>query len=78
MLHRCLQELCDVICQFSMDRIVEPSKLGDSAHELDQTNHHKRLQLGAIVGQIREDIVANVDALRYSKGIPMCRDEFGQ
>ena len=77
-IHGCLQKLLDIVGQFSMNRVVKPAKFGNAADKLDQTGHDKILQLRSVVGKIREDVVANVNALRYREGVPVCRDEFGE
>jgi hypothetical protein len=77
-IHRRLQKLGNILRELAMRGVIEPSQLGDTANELDERERDKVLQRRSVVGQIAQDVIANVDALGYGKVVPMRGDEFGE
>ncbi len=78
MLHRGLEKFRNVLGQFSMRGVVEPSQFRDATDQLDETQRDKVLQRGSVVCQIPQDVVSNIDPLGDGEVIPMGGNELGE
>jgi hypothetical protein len=61
-----------------MHGIIKPSQFGNTTDEFDESNDDEILKGRSLIGEIAEDVIANVNALGYCKGIPMDGDQFRQ
>lgn len=73
-----LQKFGDVLRQITVRRIVKPAQFGNATNQFDEGKYQKVLQLRSFVGQISQNVVANVDPLRHGKRIPMRRNELNE
>ena len=75
MLYRSLEELGDIVREFAVSRVVEPTQLRDTAHEFDEGSHHEIHQSRTLRGEVAQDVVPDLDALRNGEAVPIVRDE---
>jgi hypothetical protein len=75
-IHRRLQELGDIVRQFSMSGIVEPSQFGNTTNQFNERKNQKVLERRSIIGQIGEGVIADINALWNRKTVPVNRNEF--
>ena len=70
-----LEELGNVVGQFAVGLVVEPTQLGDATDELDEGGNDKVLEGRTLVGQVAQDVVAYVDPLGHGEVVPVGGDE---
>lgn len=70
-----LEELGNVVGQFTVSLVVEPTQLGDATDELDEGGNDKVLKGRTLVGQVAQDVVAYVDPLGHGEVVPVGGDE---
>ncbi len=58
-----------------MRLIVEPAQLRDPTNEFDEGHDDKVLQIGSLIGEVGQDVIANVNALRDGEVVPVGSDE---
>lgn len=76
MIYRGLEEFGNILSEFPVRGIVEPTQFGDAAHELDEAERDKVLERGSVVRQISQDVIPNIDPLGDGEVIPVAGDEF--
>ena len=71
MIYCCLQKFGNVLGEFAVNGIVEPSQLGNATYEFDETEGYKVLECGSLVGEVAQDVITYVDSLSYGEIVPM-------
>ena len=50
-IHRCLQELGNIVRQFSMSGIIEPSQFGNATNQFNERKHQKSWSDGPLLAK---------------------------